>query len=283
MSHHQRVQTVARTILTAFETGKIPAALAQVFIRRQGDLPIARWSWSNQLLAALAGHFDARGFRQWQEVGRSVKKGERAFHILGPKVRTLDEEDPETGESRAKKVCVGFFPIAVFGYSQTQGQPLHHREAELLESLPLIELARAWGLEVSVYAGQGARARGRYRSRQSIALGVHNWATWAHELTHAADDRLVGLKPGQHADQEIVAELGGAVLLECLGHSTASDLGGAWSYICHYAQNESEALRLANGLLERTSNAVALLLDSAHRLSDETQVPRRLDIPALHH
>ena len=29
-----------------------------------------RWSWRNQLLTALSGYHDARGYRQWQEVGR---------------------------------------------------------------------------------------------------------------------------------------------------------------------------------------------------------------------
>jgi N-terminal domain of anti-restriction factor ArdC len=104
MSHRDRVESVAHRILSAFEAGEVPAALAQIFVRRQGDLPIARWSWSNQLLSALAGHFDARGFRQWKAVGRSVKKGERAFHILGPKVRKIQDDDPDTGETQEMRI-----------------------------------------------------------------------------------------------------------------------------------------------------------------------------------
>jgi hypothetical protein len=81
MSTSPKVQEVAQQILDAFKAGTIPSALAQIFLHHKSnsDSPASRWSWRNQLIAAIAGHFDARGFRQWQQVGRSVRKGERAF------------------------------------------------------------------------------------------------------------------------------------------------------------------------------------------------------------
>jgi hypothetical protein len=51
---------------------------------RRGRRCSARWSWRNQLIAVLPRHADARGFRQWHLVGRTVRKGQHAFYILAP-------------------------------------------------------------------------------------------------------------------------------------------------------------------------------------------------------
>ena len=88
MDFKEQAQAAAQVILDAFEQGTIPQALAQVFIHRTDDVPARRWSFSNRLIAALHGHFDARGFRQWKTVGRYVKAGQRAFHILVPRTIT---------------------------------------------------------------------------------------------------------------------------------------------------------------------------------------------------
>src|SRR5436309_43588 len=70
-------------IVALFESGNLPESIAQTTIQRLADdCPSARWSLGNQLLALLAGTSDARGYKQWAEVGRHVKKGARAFRIL---------------------------------------------------------------------------------------------------------------------------------------------------------------------------------------------------------
>src|SRR4051794_40846156 len=47
------------------------------------------WSLCNQLLVLLAGTADARGYRQWQEGGRHVKKGAKSIRILASCTRRL--------------------------------------------------------------------------------------------------------------------------------------------------------------------------------------------------
>ena len=95
-------------------------------------------------------------------------------------------------------------------------------------------MAESWGITVDAYNGREGAALGKYRGGQSIALGVENLATWCHELVHAADDRAgtITKLPGQQLDNEVVAELGGAVLLEVLGLEADSDRGGAWHGEC---------------------------------------------------
>jgi hypothetical protein len=268
MKFYRKAESAASRILEAFQAGNVPKALAPVFVRRRDNVPCRAWSWNNQLLVALAGHADARGYRQWQEVGRHVKKGEKALHILCPCVGKKTETDPNTGREREVPFVYGFTSAPVFGLAQTEGDPLPPADPEVtawLESLPLRDVAESWGLSVDAYNGREGAALGKYRHGTGIALGVKNASTWAHELVHAADDRLGHLtERGQHWRSETVAELGGAILLEILGHDVEADRGGCWDYVQAYARAaEIEPVTACLRVLKRCCEAVALILDTA--------------------
>ncbi len=232
----RRAQEVADAILKAFQENTLPKALAPVFVHRTDNVPCRSWSWANQLMAAIHGHCDARGYRQWEQTGRHVKKGEKAFPILVPmckKKKAKDEETgtDETGDEKTKTYVYGFTSAPVFGLNQTEGEPLPPPSA-------------------------------------GIALSVENLSTWAHELCHAADDRLGNLQErGQHWRSETVAELGGAILLETLGHDTDSDRGGCWEYVSAYAKDAKiTPITACQCVLNRTCDAVALILDTANAI-----------------
>jgi hypothetical protein len=238
-----------------------------LLIHRKDAAHFAKWSWGNQLLVILRGFTDARGFAQWLEVGRWVKKGEKAFYILGPVKKKLI--DKETGEERS--IVVGFKGIPVFGLEQTEGEPLPIGDPEIeawLDSLPLVDVAKKWNLSVDAFNGETAGFLGVYRRRCGIALGVKNLSTWMHELVHAADDRNGTMRElGQHWRSETVAELGGAVMLELLGLSHEADLGGCFGYIQTYAQKEKIGVTEAcMNVLHRTCAAVGLILDAAEQI-----------------
>ncbi|MFO0898984.1 MAG: ArdC family protein [Pirellulales bacterium] len=268
---HGRAQEAAERILLAFERGNLPKALAPVFIKRKDETPCRHWSWSNQLLTALSGFSDARGFRQWQAVGRCVKKGEKGFAIMVPMVGKRETTDAETGEKGEAKFVRGFTHTIVFGFEQTEGAELPGaaESRAFLDALPLVDVARSWGLSVETYNGKDGRAHGYYRHGSAIALGVENLSTWAHELMHAADDRLGQLKEqGQHWRSETVAELGGAIVLEMLGMADDADRGGCWSYVKAYADAAGiEPITACQRCLKRTCDAVALILDTAEQLA----------------
>ena len=283
----ERVQAVAESILEAFKTGELPKALAQVFLdSTPEDSPTRGWSWRNRLLVALRRERDARGFRQWKQVGRSVKKGERAFHILGPVTRRVEEEDDATGEVEESPKVVGFVTIPVFGLSQTEGEPLPDPDTRFLVALPVLEVARSWKIEVTTAPFHPrVGSLGTYQPGR-ITLSVENLSTWAHELVHAAEDRLGALQPSPKQEREVVAELGGAVLLECLGYETESDRGGAWDYIQAHTDAPNEAFRLSGDLLDRTCAAVSLILRTAGELealgtSDTPELESSAELPAV--
>ena len=272
MKYFGRAELVAEKIVDSFKTGSIPKALAPVFVRRKDGVPCRSWSWGNQLLCILFGTQDARGIKQWNAVGRKVAKGSKAFDILVPLMRSVTVNDPVSGEERTAQVLYGFGTAPVFPVECTEGPELPKIDEDVmhwLNSLPLIEVARAWVLDVDAYNGLTGAPKGKYARNKAIAVGVKNLATWAHELIHAADDRLGNLtERGQHWRSEIVAELGGAILLEALGHEYESDRGGCYEYVQAYAQEVGlEPVQACMSVLKRTCDAVNLLLSEAGKLA----------------
>ena len=275
MIYHGTAEQAAESIVRAFgDPLSLPAPLATLFHKTDAAVPCVKWSWRNRLLVALAGHPDARGFRQWQAAGRWVKKGEKSFPILAPVLKSV--RDGATGE--AKEVLLGFRGVSVFGAGQTDGRPLPDADPEAarwVEELPLVEVARGWGLSVEAFEGRPGAAKGLYRRGRAIGLGVKNLGVWAHELVHAADDRAGNLtERGQHWRAETVAELGAAVLLRLLGHGEEADLGRSWAYIAGYAQADGvDVVGACCQVLERTCQAVRLILDAAGQAAETAGVP----------
>jgi hypothetical protein len=179
----------------------------------------------------LSGTQDGRGFRQWNQVNRYVKKGSKAFHILVPYIKKT--EDEHTGEE--KEALVGFLARAVFRYQDTDGEPLDYEQIELPD-LPLIERAESWGIFVKAIPGNFSY-QGFYSSvRKEIGLATKDECVFFHELAHCAHEKINGdLKRGQNPIQEIVAELSAQALCRVVGKSGARHLGNSYRYIEGYA------------------------------------------------
>ena len=124
MRFYGKSEETAKRILSVFQSGSLPAALAPVFIHRRDNVPCRAWSWSNQLLTALSGTADARGFRQWQEAGRSVRKGSKAFQILGP---IMVRKSENRGTSYLFSLLLGLSPW-LLGLEHAVEQALEFRQ-----------------------------------------------------------------------------------------------------------------------------------------------------------
>lgn len=268
-----QVEEIGFSIVRAFEAGEVPKALGKIFLYSNSgvDMPSYRWSYANRLVAYKAGHIDAAGFKQWKEFGRKVRKGAKSFRILAPMIYKAKEDDDERGIKAGDPVVRGYKPIPVFGYEDTEGEPLPGREGEpeFLDSLPLIEVARHWGLKTLTFPGRPSPRMGFYRHGEAIGVGVENLSVWAHELVHAADHRRGSLvkKYGQDLSNEVVAQLGGSILLEALGYEAESDRGFTFEYIEEYCdEHQVDLVATCMVLLDRTCQAVQLLLDTAEEL-----------------
>ncbi|SOD72874.1 antirestriction protein ArdC [Jatrophihabitans sp. GAS493] len=85
---------------------------------------LRRYSFNNLMLIAVQCPHATQvaGFRKWQQLGRQVRKGEKAIKILGYSTKKVTKTDPATGEEIEDRVTR--FPVlSVFDLSQTDGDP----------------------------------------------------------------------------------------------------------------------------------------------------------------
>ncbi len=240
MSDSKKAQECLQRIVELFKEGNVPKALAVATIPPQTDIPSAKWSVSNRVLQFLADTSDARGFRQWQKANRKVKKGAKAFCILGPKARTVKETD-DAGVETEKVIVAGFFAIPVFRAEDTDGEPLPYEPAT---PPPLADVAEQFGLSVS-YQTFASRYYGYYQGNSKrIVLGTHEIQVFFHELAHAAHHRIEGeLKGGQIPSQEIIAELTAATLAQM--YCPKVNLGFSYGYVKAYAKKSKKSIERA--------------------------------------
>lgn len=271
MNYHGKAADAANKLLALFECPEsLPEVVAPIFAQSKDELPCRSWSFRNQILTAIAGTNDARGYRQWQQAGRHVKKGAKAFHILAPCMKKVT--DKESGEESVRPV--GFKATAVFRVEDTEGEALPDpmTDYEWVKALPFLDVARAWNIEVTVYNGTEGRGLGWFARTGQIGLGVENPHVFLHELAHAADHRNGKLtERGQHWRSETVAEFASAVLARLAGLEYDADLGGAYRYIEKYSKAAEKPVRACClEALDRICAAVALVLETASNLQADT-------------
>jgi len=276
----EKAEASLNKVIEAFRDGTIAEKCATATFPMP-EIPAANWTLNNRWLAfAQTGEADCRGFRQWKTAGRSVRKGERSAYILRPMMAKGRSEDA-AGEDEEQR-CVGFAPVAVFAAGQTEGEPLEYQDVKVPD-LPLLYVARAWGIDVSAQPFVG-RFLGRFQRRmidnseQRIILCSPDAEVFLHELTHASHSRVRGgLKPGQDPIQEIVAELGAEVLRRIVGADKDSS-GNAYAYIERYAaEKELTVLDACLRVLHETAKVVGLILETAEAVSGSAgQSPREV-------
>jgi len=255
----ERANAELEKIVRLFSSKELPDMCAKALIQTP-EKPSSRWSMGNQLLMLLAGTSDARGFRQWNEVGRWVARDKKAVWILGPVRKKVKQEPPEEGErieEGSREVLIGFKAIPVFRYEDTCGQELPAYEPR--NPPPLLDVAERFGMKV-----QYARlAPGIYGAtdhmNKTIVLATEDIDVFFHELGHAIH-RTFEPKTGhgQESEAETIAQLVAATLARLYGGPADSF---SWSYISMYAQSNSPQMvgRLCMRVLERTKKVLDLI------------------------
>ena len=225
-----KVKETLDLILARFETGEIPEAVAYSMFPIP-EIPCSAWSLLNRTLVFISGSMDARGFRQWNSINRSIKKGSKALYILVPYVKNIEADRDDT-QSR----LLGFGVCPVFRVEDTLGEPLEYQNIEVPE-LPLMDRALDWGISIKAVPGN-YRYFGYYSSgRKEIALATSQECVFFHELAHAGHHILKGnLQPGQDPLQEIVAELSACALAQMVGKFLVDTTGSNFQYIKRYAE-----------------------------------------------
>ena len=252
MNLSPKAQASLDKVIAKLQSGDLSPITQVVCFQLDDDAPAAKWTFANRVLAfAQTEQLDCRGYNQWQEAGRQVKKGSSAAYILSPRTAKKEVE----GEER--RVVVGFTAIPVFSIEDTEGDPIPAYTPTQLP--PLHDVAERMGVAVE-YVPVPEDCLGDYhQGRDRIRLGTTNPAVFFHELAHAAHRRVLGrLRGGQDAHQETVAELCAAILMELYGLGDAT--GNAWAYIKGYNADPLTAICKA---LADVSAILTLLLGDA--------------------
>lgn len=257
---HDKVHQALEGVLERFKSGDLPEVIA-LAVYPTFDIPSSRWSLLNRILTIMSGTNDARGFRQWKEVGRYVKKGAKAFCILAPKMRKIRREN-EAGQEEEFCYLAGFLGVAVFRVEDTEGDTLDYEKLEL-PPLPLLERANEWGIETKPVSGN-SDFYGRFcPNGNSISLASPEESIFFHELSHAAHNKIKSLVGGQHWDQEIVAELSAAVLCHLVGKKQENP-AHHFRYIERYARSAGrEPIKACLEVFSETEKVLNLILAPA--------------------
>lgn len=225
------------------------------------------YSFGNCLLIAHQRPDASRvaGFRKWQELGRQVRKGERAIRIMAPMVvggskderRDVRSAGQAMSATSAEKMGTAdgprvlFRAVPVFDVSQTDGDPLPEPPREPLTGdshAPYIGKLEAFASSIGVRVEREPleHAGGYYSDKDKrivIDAGVTcpnaHVRTLVHELAHA-----VGVPTyAEHgrAAAEVIVETAGAIVCGSLGLDTS---GEAIPYIATWGESgDLEAIR----------------------------------------
>jgi len=255
------VKEAMDTLLKMFEEDNLEKVARAVF--KGDDVPSDKWSFLNRLLMYFNNTEDARGFRQWQEAGRYIKKGSKAFYILAPMFKkvmegkTLESGEKVTVESN---LLIGFKGVPVFRFEDTEGEPVIKEDLKLNIPCQFDSIINELGLTVTASRFCGNSFGSYNLINKEIKLASPEIEVFLHELSHAVDDRLNGLKAGQHTDQEVTAEFSGAVIGYLMGYKVP--MGNVKDYIVHYSFKEllnqlSRIEKVVTYVIERTKKPLS--------------------------
>ncbi len=208
----------------------------------------------------MAGTNDARGYRQWLEVGRYVRSRTKAFHILGPvivKKRQYRETTLDQGEEEPAQILVGFRTIPVFRHEDTHGAELPTYTPR--NPPPLIEVAARFGVRV-MYERLAPSVYGvTDHTTKTITLATESWDVFFHELAHAIHRTFQPkTSHGQEPEAETIGQLVAATLARLYGKPAD---GFSWTYIASQTQSSSPQKigRLCMRVLDRAKKVLELI------------------------
>ena len=234
-----------------------------------GRTSIARFSFRNLMLLVSQRPeiHHAATFQAWRALGRSVRKGEKALHILKP--RFAKRAAATQAADEADKQLVGFTVLPLFALEQTDGVPLKPAVvprdfaepatfAHTVEQLRNAALASCPHVEaIEVRPRRDGDSTGAYgwfnRATKSIVvltdtLPHQQFATLVHELAHAI---LHGdTEHHTRARKEVEAESTAFVVCYALGLDTASF---ALPYVATWANGDIDELAAAGENIRRAS------------------------------
>lgn len=261
-------------VMKIFQSKNFAEDMAYTIIRRSKDeapIPMDNWSPLNRLLVLMYTR-DARGWSQWKEVFRWVKRGSKAIHIIAPTTRKIKAEDSEDGKE--KVIITGFRSIPVFRVEDTEGKELPTVDyTPAKEDLPpYLDVAEYLGIKVK-WQPMCRPALGWYSPRdKEIVMCSTDYVNYFHELIHLCQDlRFEKLEFLDTNYCELVAETGAAVLAHLNGIEGFHH--ASYEYLKQYTKDKSDkaALSAISGVLNMVEKVVTFIVETAEQIKLEKQ------------
>lgn len=245
-------EMVTERIINQLEKGIVPWRKPWTGIKGGAYNRISKKSYSllNQMLLKHKGEYAT--FKQWQDLGGHVRKGEKSEIVVFWKIQPIEEEK-EDGTKEVKQIPLLRY-FNVFHISQVDGvEPLSKDALNEIEPIEKAEsiLYSYWTKEnITVEHVAGDKA---YYSpsldmihlplfEQFISANEY-YSTAFHESIHStmkesrcdrAEDRkgkLVAFGSNEYSKEELVAEIGSASLMNIIGIETNKSFRNSSAYI----------------------------------------------------
>ena len=271
-------ELVTNRIIEQLEKGVVPWQKPWTGVRSGAYNRISKKPYSiiNQMLLLHKGEYAT--FKQWSDLGGHIKKGSKSEMVVFWKLFQVDEKQKD-GTTKKKNVPMLRY-YNVFHISQVEGvEPL--KKDELKDTKPIDEAEKVlndyWTRE-NVTIHKEASNRAFYSPlMDSITLPLieqfqyaeEYYSTAFHESVHSTGHktRLDRLKLGLDASfgsetyskEELVAEIGSAMMVNMLGIETDKSFRNSASYIKSWLEvlkNDSRFIVSASSKAEKAVNYI---------------------------
>ena len=245
-------EMVTERIISQLEQGVIPWEKPWTGVRSGAYNRISKKPYSllNQMLLKFGGEYAT--FKQWQQLGGHVRKGEKSEIVVFWKIQPI-EETKEDGTKITKQIPLLRY-YNVFHISQVDGvEPLAKDKLHDIEPIEKAEniLYNYWTREsITVEHIKGddayyspARDLIRLPLFEQFTGANEYYSTAFHESVHStmkesrcnrAEDRkgkLVAFGSDDYSKEELVAEIGSASLMSIAGIETNKSFRNSSAYI----------------------------------------------------
>ena len=273
-------EMVTDRIIAELEKGVIPWEKPWTGVRSGAYNRVSKRPYSllNQMLLKHTGEYAT--YKQWQDLGGQVKKGEKSEIVVFWKIFEAEETNKDTGEKETKKIPLLRY-YNVFHISQVEGvEPLApeqlNDEVEPIEEADKIITDYITREHIEFTE---CRSNEAYYSPSQDAVVVpmkeqykvinEYYSTTFHELTHSTGhkNRLNRLETGAvaafgsetYSKEELVAEIGSASLMNLLGIETVKTFRNSAAYIQSWLQvlrNDNKFIVSASSKAEKAVNYI---------------------------
>lgn len=268
-------EMVTDRIIGQLEKGVIPWRKPWTGVRSGAFNRVSKKSYSllNQMMLSHDGEYAT--FRQWQDLGGHVRKGEKAEIVVFWRLQPVEEEQ-EDGTKITKQIPLLRY-FNVFHISQVDGvEPLPKEELHDTEPIERADqiLAGYWAREKITVEHTASNKAYYSPTRDLIHLPLFEqfananeyYSTAFHESVHStlkesrcnrAEDRkgkLVAFGSEEYSKEELVAEIGSASLMNLIGIETNESFRNSSAYIQNWLsvlRNDVKFIVSASGKAEK--------------------------------